>query len=100
MTEEGRIQHEIIVYCRAKGYVVIRHNAVKITGKGIFVKLKPQDAGVTDLIVATPFGVIFIEVKVPGKDLELAQKAFKKAILGVNQRHITAWSLKEVSDLI
>jgi hypothetical protein len=100
MKLEHEIQNEIIEYCRNRGYVVVRHNPVRIVGNGIFVKMSTQDRGVSDLIVFKPGRAVCIEVKKPGGKQSLEQKAFQKAIEEVGQMYILADCLEDVSRFI
>lgn len=45
------------------------------------------DRGLPDLVLVGPFGVAWIEVKMPGDNLDPGQTTWKHALIAAGQRH-------------
>jgi len=92
VTDEGRIQSEIVAWCKANGALVFRMNAGYIRGN---VRLAPD--GTPDLLTVWPDGsVLWAEVKVPGKGPSDVQAAMHRELRMCGQRVIVARSLEDV----
>jgi Holliday junction resolvase len=88
---ESEIQHEIMDYLKALGYLVYRMNA------GSRQHIKLAIAGTPDILVIMDNSkVLWIEVKQPGKEPTDIQKDMHEKLRLRGQRVIVAHSLDEV----
>lgn len=91
MTEEGKIQKEIIDLLETSGAIVIRMNAGKAAKN---IRLAPQ--GTPDLLAIFKNKLLWIEVKVPGKKPTEVQRSMHNRLRLRGQEVIIACSAEEV----
>jgi len=92
---ETELKKEITDFLKANGYKVYRMQAGYIKKN---VQLCPP--GTPDLLAVGPRFTVWIEVKLPGKDLRPEQVRHIADLKGMNQRVLVAHSVFEVQEYL